>query len=221
MVVYAHVSTNIKDIISDPVDESHGLKYTELGVILRENLPGKHRLNLSEGTLFLGNLQCPENPLVYAMVGSHTFEENKFNPREIPVRGGYTLFPTLFELERIAPQPVMIKNIEELSSDGITTFSPEHTYFREQQAELSSFSAAYVQALEVSAVRKPVVEGFYRMMKDRNIYCLEGASDSRRPELGRQAMSRLVNQESNFQQSFGIRLYRQLKEVLGEPTFES
>lgn len=219
MVIYAHLNTNVKNIVQSPVDDVHRIRYGGSSVTVQDNGGRDHVLDTSTGELWLGDIQCPELSLVNVITRYGVFKGDRFDPRTAPSKGEFNRFPTIFELERLARDAVVINGIARLSSDGTCDFSPGDSYFREQKAELDTFVSAYGRAVDTSHFGKPVLEGFYLAMKERNTDFLKRAEDPDRPEAGRNAMRRLVYQEADFANAFGRELFGQLREVLEEPKF--
>ena len=221
MVIFATLDTNIKNIVQDPVDSIHRIKYPKCpsDPVLIKDCGGRHTLNLSTGALWLGDIQCPEQPIVFAMARYGIFHGARYDPRITPSAAEFDSFPTIFELERLAREPIDIKGITRLSSDGVNDFSPEHSYFREQRAALDEFAAAYARLVGLSPLGKPVLEGFYETMRELNTQFLNDAENPERPEAGRKALRRHVFQEGDFADAFGRTLFDQLRTAFGEPRF--
>lgn len=217
MVFYANLTTNIKDVVQNSVDDVHRIRYK--GSTVTINGSKDHVLNTSTGELWLGNIQYPEHPIVRAIAGNGVFEGDKFYPRTTPRKVAFDSFPTIFELERLAREAVVINGIARLSCDGTRDFPPEDSYFIELKADLDAFVAAYGRAVDTSHFGKPVLEGFYLAMKEKNANFLRSTEDPDRPEVVRNVMRRLVYQEADFANAFGRELSGQLREALGEPRF--
>lgn len=218
MVIQASLDTNIRNVVQNSVDEAHGIKYRGNSVTVKDNDGRNHILDTSTGRLWLGNIECPERPIVTAIIGYGIFEDGKFDPRRYPGKREFSSYSTMFELERIARESISIKGITRLSSSGTRDFPPEHSYFKEQKAELDNFIAAYAGAVSSSHLGKPVLEGFYEAMRERNSIFLRKAESPTIPATRIKAIRRLVYQEDDFAAAFGSS-YKQLRAVLGEPEF--
>jgi hypothetical protein len=195
MVIIAYLDTNIRNINPNEVDQLHEVSYDGDKVMLSSGSTGRgHDLNLSTGQLSLGNIQVPERPVVQALAENYRFQGNKFDPRLaieekelFPTRFGF--LPTLFELERLAQEPIIINGITRLKDD-YRDFNPESNYLLKQRKELSSFLVLYARAVDESSLKKPVVESFYQFTS---------------PKEAREV--------------FGKNLANRLREALGRPMF--
>ncbi len=219
MVITARLDTNIRKIVRDSVDRAHGVKYEGTSVLVKGYCEGGgHNLNISTGELVLGNIQTPERPVVVALADYHEFNDNKFNPMTVPTWMNFYLFPTLFELERLALEPIVIGNLTVLASDGVSYFE-ENSYFKEQKAQLEAFCAAYARAVDTSSLGKPVVVGFYEAMRRKNIQYLQDAENPGRTEAMKRAIRRCLYPEEDFVSAFGRDICAQLKSLYGLPKF--
>ncbi|MBI2662344.1 hypothetical protein HYX11_02710 [Candidatus Woesearchaeota archaeon] len=215
MVIQAYLDTNIRDVVQNQVDDVHKVRYRESFVTVKDNNGRDHVLNTSNGELWL--IECYGRPIVNAITDNGIFNKDKFNPERIP--GDFYLFPTIFELERLTREPIVVNGITRLISDITNDFSPEDSYFREQKAKLDTFVAAYARAVDYSHFGKPVLEGFYEAIREKNLRVLRYSENTERPEASRNAMRRLVYQEKSFIDVFGRNLYVQLRSLFGEPKF--
>lgn len=216
MVFHATLATNIRDIVQDPVDRIHNLEY-EGNKVRRKSYGGRYTFDISTGELWLGNIQT-EDPVVNTIAGRHHFIDNTFRPGKIPDGKAFYLFPTLFELERLARNPIVIGNIQSLDSDG-RTINSDNTYFQEQAAEVTQFAQSYAAATPNSPLQKPVLQGFYERMKRENLRTFEELRNPGYTEFQRAAKRGCVWQEPDFVSAFGGNLYWKLKNSLGEPKF--
>lgn len=221
MVIFAALETDVQEVTRDPVDELHHVKDSKRqeGYLIVKDHCGRDHVLAHSGTLYLWNIQCPENPIVKAIAGYHRLNGSTFVPTSFPMTREYDCFPTLFELERLAARPITLGIILNLNSDGYRDFEPDSSYFKEQEKEFKALGTWYAGAVATSRLGKPVLEGFYLGMKEKNVETLARANDHDRPPLGRQALLRLVLQEENFVKSFGENLYQRLREMFGEPRF--
>jgi hypothetical protein len=216
MVIYAHLDTNVREIISDLVDNLHQVCYKKSLIVLQDKGGRDHILDISTGKLGLYNIQAPELPIVKAIADNGVFVGDKFNPMTIPSRKELHNLPTIFELERLAKEPVIISGIARLSADGFQDDSRDSSYFKEQKAELGAFVAAYARAVSSSPLGKPVLEGFYEAIKRKNSELIADAENPALPEARRNIMRKMVYQEEDLVNVFGRDLYHQLKAVLRE-----
>ncbi len=217
MVFHVTIATSIRDIVRDPVDQIHNLVY-EGNTVQKECYPSTDILDFSTGKLWLNNIQCPERPVVKALAKYHRFIENQFRPDEIPQRNNFYLFPTFFELERLARDPIVIGTIQSLDSDG-RNLNPDNTYFQEQATELNQFAQSYAMAKSISPLQKPVLQGFYERMCAENTRTLAELRNPGYTELQRTAKKGRIWQEEDFVSAFGGNIYWGLKNSLGEPRF--
>lgn len=221
MVIFAYLDTNIRDVVQDYVDKIHRIEYNgSLVAVQPYSIGGGDILNTLTGELRLGNIQYPERPIVHAMASYHSFDGSKFNPQIIPKKDELHLFPTMFELERLAKEPLVINGIVRLTCDNVNNFKRDEPYFIEQKTLLDTFLEAYRGVVKNSPVQKPVLEGFYNVMKQNNVTYLLMAEHPERNELMKAAYRRMVYQQQDFISTFGANLYQQLREKMGAPRFE-
>ncbi|HLC70759.1 MAG TPA: hypothetical protein VJI32_02065 [Candidatus Nanoarchaeia archaeon] len=219
MVFHARLTTNIRDIVRDPADQVHRVTYSGNFARVQDCFPGSHTLDISTGELFLGNIQCPERPVVKAIGGYHRFTDNKSIPDVIPNKREFYSFSTLFELERLAKDPIVTCELKSLNADVDREIEQGGTYFQEQKTALDQFMEGYARAVSNSPLQKPVLEGFYEALKRWNVQSLLNAERPEINELIRGAYKRKVFQEDDFASAFGRNIYQQLREILGEPKF--
>ena len=82
MVMYAALETNIRTLMPDAVDRSHGIRYDPGSVCLTRY--GKHTFSPGTGFLWLCDIQNPERPVVKSLAGSGTFQASVYVPVTIP-----------------------------------------------------------------------------------------------------------------------------------------
>ena len=211
MVICAGLDTNIRKLLLSPINKIHGIiEGNGDGVIIKNNFGRDHLLDITNGELWLKNIQL-EYPIVSAIVDIYQFKEGNFYPKIIPRKGEYN-FPTLFELERLSEEPIIIKGILHLDSDGIN-FQQNSPYYLSQKSELEKFLLDYMKAFEKSYLKKPVIEGFYKVIKEKNDNLIQKSKDSKQSETYRRVMKDNIYQKTDLLLAFGEELYKRLKDV--------
>jgi len=154
MSVNVHLNTNIKDVVTDAVDSIHRIDYDSNLVCFRRQDSGY--LDLSDGNLVFS--YTSDSPIIHELVGNSPSKEKTLTLSFIQC---YT-FPLLFELERIARDPVSIRGIESIN----TISSKEDPAFMEEERKLRLFLAKYARAQEYSHLSRPILEKYYRCMRE-------------------------------------------------------
>ena len=181
MVIFAYLGTNVTAVEQDiEIDYSYRVQFRKAWgsedvekVILDDRDGRNHELNPRDGIVSLFNVQSHESPdVVEALLGKRAEESFKkglyapfvsINHVELFKRG----LPTIFQLERVAANPVDFTGLIQLNADGDREFPPHHNYFIEEKAKVDVFMDQYARAAANSRHGRPILEGYFNALKEK------------------------------------------------------
>lgn len=181
MVIFAYLGTNVTAVQQDiEIDYSYRVQFREAWrsedvekVILKDHGGRNHELNPRDGIVNLFNVQLHESPdVVEALLGKRADESFK-KGLYAPVVSIYHVesfkqeLPTIFQLERVATNPVEFTGLIRLNADGDYEILPSKDYFIEEKAKVDAFMDQYRVAAANSRHGRPILEGYCNAMKEK------------------------------------------------------